>query len=298
MISKEVDCANSPDPMEIEFEVESVEVIGRVSDELQNGLSGAKILARSMTGSDVTVQLHAHAASDSHGDYKLGLLRPSTTGRVMVTAELAGYAMRELSFVPAEGQQFRCDIVLVRRTFVEGRLMDEIGRPLAGSLIKFYRTGTLEIYGVVESDAEGRFLVDFSKGTLILSGHARGFARTTLTLPTPELPTGPVELRLQRGRSLRGHVVSDSGEVLVDVEVMAVLSNKPEALAKYSRDIVDDVARTDKDGNFTMSSLSVSTYSLVVRVPGDEEAEFKVVSPATLEISADTQQVTITVHKR
>lgn len=125
------------------------EVAGRILDEAGYPLPGALVRAR------VEDRTARTALADEHGDYLLA----GAVGRVHLEADLDGYLPAGQKIDLADGDRLdHVDLVLAEaRLFLEGRLRDQAGLPVAGARILVRPARGPERSG--RSDARGLFRI-------------------------------------------------------------------------------------------------------------------------------------------
>jgi hypothetical protein len=134
--------------------------------------------------------------------------------------------------------------VLVEGLGLEGRVVDDEGRPIAGAEIEDMTRGldAHESGWCHPTDAGGRFRLHLPAGKpLVLAARAEGHVPVLQVLaPVPDRPAP--EFRLARGRRLRGRVVDPAGHPIeaAQVYVLTISPGKPLQFHGF----------TDKDGRF------------------------------------------------
>ncbi len=148
--------------------------------------------------------------------------------------------------------------VLLRGLALEGRVIDEQGRPIEGAQIEdtTRRLRPSPLTWCRPTDAQGCFRVHLPRGShLSLAAEAAGYvAEIQEVAPDPDRP--PVEFRLVRGKHLRGRVVDPSGHPIEGARVTALgVSPKMIVGPGGKRVIAPEIpfrfeARADEDGRF------------------------------------------------
>jgi protocatechuate 3,4-dioxygenase beta subunit len=107
---------------------------------------------------------------------------------------------------------------------VEGRVLDDQGRPLAGAVVDVLTVPSDELPATGRSDAEGRYQVGpVAPGHYQIIGRMEG--HVLLSSPEPRLAAGrkaSFDLRLARGARISGRVVDEQGKPLASVPVSVV----------------------------------------------------------------------------
>ncbi|MBM4359733.1 MAG: carboxypeptidase regulatory-like domain-containing protein [Deltaproteobacteria bacterium] len=159
-------------------------------------LAGASVTLLTPTGD-------RHARTDAGGRFRIGELAPGPA-RLLVTAKGHAFDERDIALEPdTRGLVVLPTLELERGAALEGLVVDERGRPLAGARVAvgrvptFLPTGPLPP-GVTQTDAEGRFsLVDLEPGKLDVEAFKLGLGRAGIE--DVELRAGEVrrELRIE-----------------------------------------------------------------------------------------------------
>ena len=231
--------------------------------------------------------LHARESlTDESGIYRLGPVPRETTsdaqGRfridgvperpLPVEAELAGRARRELQHDPRDGE---LEIVLERGASLAGLVRGADGRPVAGAALSVPGMPTQR----ATSGDDGRFLIeglaasDTARLQVLATGHAMQVVQP-LTI-TPD-DTAFVELQLEPGRSLAGHVVDGDGAPVVGA-VIAIEGDRLIDLGNvttfppptWESWLGRSRAVTDEQGAFRIDELYAGTFELVATHPAD-----------------------------
>jgi hypothetical protein len=149
--------------------------------------------------------------------------------------------------------------VLLRGLRLEGRVVDEQGRPIPGAGIDGFDSN-LNYLGKASNpaDAKGRFHIHLARGTkLYLTAFARGYAATRYeVVADPDRPF--VELRLPEGKRLRVRVVDPAGHPIEGASVISGLI--------VDRSHFD--GRTDEQGRFHWDCAPPTLVSLRIEADG------------------------------
>jgi protocatechuate 3,4-dioxygenase beta subunit len=152
--------------------------------------------------------------------------------------------------------------VLLAGLRVEGRVVDEEGRPIAGARIIAATQGFASLGDdwCRPTDAEGRFHVQLSPGQkLFLTATARGRAWAT-----QEVAAGPVrpaiEFRLSPAKRLRGRVIDPTGHPIDGARVHA-MSIAPRSFISFD-------TWTDAEGRFKWEEAPDRAVPLYVTAEG------------------------------
>lgn len=162
----------------------------------------------------------AEAGADEHGHARLGGL---PAGRIAVRVRLAGFAAAWRDATLGETDLDLGEVVLTPGVDIDGRVLDEAGDPVAEAAVQVAAQAGLLGGGAGDatSGPDGRFVVaDLPRqGEIWLEARGEGLvpaASVRVALP----PEGPVELRVERARSLGGRVVdAETAEPIPDAHV-------------------------------------------------------------------------------
>lgn len=242
---------------------------GQVLDENDRPIAGALVdlyTAKPRVGLAVTCpscyrDCSKFANTDEQGQFSIGELDPLLLFRVLVLAPGQRAVLTKL-IDPAEAElevklePLSTDLPADR--MLQGRVLDEHGKPLAGAVVSPYGAKTLdkrwwgELPGVDEAtvtDAEGRFVITSQepKLALDLKVGAEGYADALSQLV--ELDGGIHEIHLRRGASVSGRLTYQSKPV------------KRRAIGIVQRDrsaghfLGETTLATDDDGGFLFANL-------------------------------------------
>ncbi len=111
--------------------------------------------------------------------------------------------------------------VLLKGMRIDGRVLDDRGRPIAGARVADGTQGltSLEYGWRADTDAEGRFHIHLPRGKSVkLTVQARGYQPATQEVAAdPDHPT--VEFRLPPGKRLRGRVIDPRGRPIAGAQL-------------------------------------------------------------------------------
>jgi hypothetical protein len=156
-------------------------------------------------------EFHASAQSDTDGTIAVAGVPP---GRCFVFVEAEGFCSAGFSVQVRAGRTTRRTARLDRAQTVEGRIVDDLGTPVAGARV-WAHEGTSaaddwEAPGAVDADADGRFRIE----RLEPSSH-RLIARTPrhplAILRGVRPPASDLRVVLPRGVTLRGRFILPAG---------------------------------------------------------------------------------------
>ncbi len=231
--------ASPPKDLEVAFFERDLTVRGRVLDGNGVAIVGAKV---STWGAEV--------ASDANGRFELRTARES--GRTELRAWSPGFAWTRAtvesgSAAVKEGVELR----LPRGLTLHGRVVDEHGAPVEGAQVSSYSTA----YVPVATDAAGRFELDGNSSqadVLDVRITADGFADFQRRFDGGKLPEGEVDFALDRGVSVRGRVIDQSGAPIA--EALVFTGDRSE----YAR----NSCYTDDDGRFELAHVQADEREL------------------------------------
>jgi protocatechuate 3,4-dioxygenase beta subunit len=248
--------AAKPEVRAVPVAVAAVRLTGQVIDGRARPVPDAHVIAFAIAGSAEP----GRATADLDGHFSIAGLSP---GSYRVLVEAAGFPAAETSPVTAPAAE------VVLRVSGEGRSVS--GRvtlgsdPAAGAQVMLGAEAGGPVR-VTQSRADGRFafsgLGDGSYALRALRGvlaspttHGIVAARDGTNLPAP--------LVLAPGQRIAGRLVQDAGAPLVGFEVRA-----ESASAQGAEDPLPTVARTDKDGAFSVGPFATGSYRLTAARAG------------------------------
>lgn len=227
-------------------------IAGRVID-----ISGEPVTNASVS---VSGPSHTFGRVDGEGRFTFSRL---AEGEYVVTASEPNYTSTRLARIPAGTQDL--DIVLEGAGRIEGRVVDaETGQAIETFEVMHmpHRGGFLggwthrRFEEVNESN--GRFVLEsVAKGDATVVARAPGYAMTSHYIEQvgPDLPVSDVEVKLERGKIVRGKVVAPDGKGVRDALVF--IGGVPGTYGMYWNEMAD--TRTDGDGRFYLDTVSSTT---------------------------------------
>jgi hypothetical protein len=218
------------------------------------------------------------------------MLRGLTIGRHTIVVNKEGFAEQTActQVAPLASRPDRLRVRLARGAPLSGRVVDEHGTAVAGAQVHIERAAGEQASSGVNTEDDGAFSFDAVRaGALrVVAEEARnGFGRTAQIVTNGRSPTRGVELRLNRGASLRGRVIDSSGVAVVGAIVRISDSDG----MSFARETT-----SDRSGGFTINGLALdrplvavatrgSAASPVVRVSANSEANLVLDSAGSIE---------------
>jgi Carboxypeptidase regulatory-like domain len=190
-------------------------------------------------------------------DVKLRLIHPDF---VSDAAPTLGWPARSPRLAALREQSDRQ--ALLRGLALEGRVIDEQERPIAGARIddSTRALGSSQFAWCHPADAEGRFHFHLPRGkSFLLTAAAEGYARGSQAVsPDPDQPA--ITFQLVRGKRLRGRVVDPSGHPIEAAQVFAVMESPIKPLSFQ--------AWTDEHGRFEWGDAPAEAVEFRIAAEG------------------------------
>ncbi len=221
---------------------------GPISVEVLTGTGSA--LGRVWAGRELRTELDTPQS--------LGLLPP---GRYRLEFQGPGLAPRTLhDVVVRTGNNTELgEVWMVRGRPLEGLVLDDAGLPVAGAQIRFSAVES-SISGLPlprSTDLSGAFRAEHVPETsLRIEAQAAGFLRTTVERAASE--TQPLEIRLRRGLSLYGRLITSEGLAVAEATGAAVLRRVDGRDAPLSANLTG--------GQFEFAGLDLGKHQLTVEL--------------------------------
>ncbi|MGE0190558.1 MAG: carboxypeptidase regulatory-like domain-containing protein [Planctomycetota bacterium] len=284
-------------------------LVGIVVDAADEPVAGAKVFARGQApeGEEgrqrgpggramerLREELDPHlTVTDEEGRFVLDGLAPRLAWKAAVMAE--GFVETESERVRiAEGDTREVRVVLQPGGVLEGRVVDEDGRWVAGARIRHGlldddmsrrpRINAWEIGGQLEPEVvvtadDGTFrLTELQTGQQVIQVEAEGFVtliKRDVRMEAGQVRTG-YQLTVRRGETIRGRVLGDDLKPVEGAMVGMNLGGRP--VMGRGRDgegesaaepVTDDVApalfaRSEADGSFEITNVPPGSYSIYV----------------------------------
>ena len=151
---------------------------------------------------------------------------------------------------------------LLRGMALEGRVIDEQERPIAGARIvdSTRALASSEFAWCHPADAEGRFPFHLPRGeSFLLTAAAEGYAPVTQAVsPDPDQPA--ITFQLVRGKRLCGRVVDPAGHPIEGAQVFAMMEPRTKPFAFH--------AWTDEHGRFEWSDAPAEAVKFRIAAEG------------------------------
>ena len=259
-------------------------------------VSGAVVDAetrRPLAGATVTVGNASHewisTRTDGRGEYAITGLPP---GRFLAFASRAGYegsSDKPPTFDLREARSERFDPALKRLPRIEGRVLDELRKPVEGALVALGIKDTPHIYslawlkqnGSVRTNRDGRFTLTVSAEEDGMPGFLKGrplivlkpgFAAARLALPPASPRPVPIEVTLTAGVELRGRITTPEGSPVPDASVSLAEEGSVGGSLMPTLNLLESLVdqgwtRSDQDGRFIVH-VKAGPHHLLVRKAG------------------------------
>lgn len=201
-------------------------------------------------------------SADAEGRYSIGVDAPGP-----YTVAVSGGMMfggSQATVVVPDAPTATIDVQL-KSGAITGRVVDPDGKPVAGAFLiarldaETARGGA----GSAQSGSDGGFAIEgIDDGTYRVTANASGYA-TAEVFPVkvaPEEATAPIELRLEKGRTLRGRVVDPRGNGIEGAYVYYAPSGVVQTTSFPTF--------TDVNGSFVLALPGAGSYDLAASAAG------------------------------
>ena len=285
-------------------------VRGTVLDGQGNAVRGARVqieipglpqvlLAVASEFNDALASLY----SDAEGRFFVRLPRggPVREAQIDVAARHPAHGKGRVRLPPdaTAGSLPDVEIVLSPGVALEGRILDASGSPIAGAQVRAVLSGEVPLEGemamlqlllasssgsIAYTNPAGRFRIpSLEPGLHRLEVTALGYAKKKVESVAVGEATPALDVVLDAGGSISGRVVDLEGAPLAGIEVLAFFAEEPVMLFDH----VDlaamaagrELARTDRQGVFTLTHLPETAFSVVARAAGFQLARAGDVRP-------------------
>ena len=234
-------------------------------------LEGVAVSLDTRDGNTVT------ALTNARGQYTVTGLRP---GKYSAQAVRQGYKAKsdtseEVDLRTALSGRF--DTSFTKLPTLEGKVLDDQGRPVAGAFVALGYKDSPQVYAVVFYETGGAITRTAQDGTFVLALPSdedaevspamkdrplvvmkQGFAGSTVTLGPPNAKRVPFTVTLGRGVTLRGRVTSQDGPPVVDAAIVLAedgsIAGSMMPTSAVLASASDDVGwvKSDQNGEFTV----------------------------------------------
>ena len=245
-------------------------VAGTVVDGSGAPIEGARVVPEHVGHFDDLYDARFDAVlTDAKGRWRLtGLPRETTR----VRAYHAEYAPSSSSpiVLGEEIDRAGVTIVLERGVRLRGRVIDNAGAPVAGAEVRISADTILSgQVRRVAADAKGEFaMAGLPRRLMYIMAASDGATSQTTAVDLAKEPT-PLELRLDRGATLAGTVVTVSGVAVPEARVVAERARTEgptDQLESRLRGTESTIAGTD--GSFEITGLEPGSYTVRAIRPG------------------------------
>ena len=198
-------------------------------------------------------------SADAEGRFTVGLDAPGS-----YTVAASGGMMfggSQTTIVVPDAPTATIDVHL-KSGAIPGRVVDPDGKPVSGAFVIARREGG-EGASSAQSAADGSFTIEgVEDGAYRVTASAQGFASTEPVVVTvaPEKGTAPVELRMEKGRVLRGRVVDPRGNGIEG----AFVHYAPTGMVQTT----SLPATTDTNGTFVLSLSGTGAFDVAASASG------------------------------
>ncbi len=262
--SAEIAVADEPFPVR-DIHLGGDGVSGTVSDEDGRALSGAVVAATPEGGDSPERAALLVAESGADGRYSIGL----GPGVYRLTATAPGFEVGIVQPVTLDGRGVTVDFRLEAGGELRGRLLDELGRGIAGAAVLVAPAGSTDSWGTGAStcptDINGAFRVTLpGAGALDVTAIAGGWAAVRLLGVVPGASSEELILRAGRGGAL--HIRAGDASGLPRAGVVPAVRAIPAFLGSDLVRLIAPPAPTDGAGLTVLEHLAPGLYE--VSIPG------------------------------
>ena len=246
---------------------------GKVVDEKQNPISGAKVSARKEGGGTFVMDFSQNvpvgkgqeaALTDNEGAFVLDGLE---AGMYKIKATAKGYSQSEVGGIRLSSGTAPepLKIVLQAGITISGRVGDGSGNPLQGAKVRASGRGEGgHISRSAETDEDGRYEIDsLSSGSYKVRTQLKGYAQKEIEDVSP--PAKDINFTLSDAGSITGRVVEK--ETAKPIPRFRYRANKGHA-SDRALFTFHGKERYSEEGTFETEPLSPDDYSLFVRAEG------------------------------
>lgn len=212
-----------------------------------------------------------------------------------VTVSATGFRTRVEPFPPKAGLRWSMTVVLTPGVEVRGRVIDEDGAPVAAAAITpmptrvalFVTAPKLASHSTI-TDGHGEFALILDSGSFrLLATHSRYLpGQSDSFFVDGKTPVQGIEIRLDRGGSIAGRVVTKDGRPVAHATVRSSASSR--------RDLGTGMRETlaAADGSFLIEGLPRVAIDLVARSPSASSDDVQV----DLSAASSVEDVIVTLE--
>lgn len=251
--------APTREPLRIELKPAPT-LVGRVVGPDGRPVAMASVNAR-REGAPVHMPPIASADADENGRFRLSFPAP---GPVTLAAVAHGYRTKVISGieVPAGGEAGPVEVSLEPGAVLEGRVLDERGRPVPGAQVSVHSTGSLSGSTMMSDEstaADGRYRLEgLDFGPHVVSATAGD--RTVRASVDISLDVQSLDLRFEEQASVSGRVADAAGAPVLGAGVFLIPAEREGERARR--------VTSGADGTFAFPAVSRGTYRLIVLAEG------------------------------
>jgi hypothetical protein len=196
-----------------------------------------------------------------------------------------GYLEETYKVSRAAFEEGRIEIVLRRPVTISGRLVDEAGKPVAGTDIHYFHGPYVSESG--RSDGEGRFkiLSPVNVGLAAYMSH-RAHPRGILRWPPTDRDLDIGDVLVRSGRPVRGRVVGPEGKP-VPGQLVVLFSGD-----RFGRSVGQ--TKTGATGEFVFANLGAGPFEVFATAGSD--AEGRPLAARVIDLTPGHEPVTLTLH--
>lgn len=245
---------------------------GRVVDPSGKPVAGARLTPSPETGlGSFAIQSLRGPRTESDGSGRF-LLDGLSPGPLALWVMAEGYLMKTVRGlqIPETGEAPPVEIVLGPGATVEGRVLDEGSRPVAGAFVHaipaqgFDGESWIPASGGVRSGEDGRYRVGgLPPGRFQVAAQTPEGRLAEAVVEIPEGTAGvhPLDLRLDSGSPVSGRVLDDTGAPVAGASLQLAAAGLPRVLQKTS----------GADGSFLFPSVPAGSWRLSAAAAGFTE---------------------------
>ncbi len=217
---------------------------------------------------EAETSIQQESETDANGGFEItGLAK----GEYSISASTPGYSKRVVSLEIQQGNSDEFTIPLERDGLISGVVLDPEGHALPdSSLVVWLFSSDGKLSESETADSEGNLSFGWSSDLSrieIKASHKEFPTRIVVFEPIQTLrDVRVVEIRLERGGSIRGRVVDENGMGLTGAGVTATFKKLDDPGSKADRHgRYVETARSGEEGSYELSRLAAGTYLVEAR---------------------------------